>query len=625
MSYNTDHLRTAGKITVYTTFIGVVVFAIVFIFNLGESHIKEATAQSNATTTVTVVNTPPQWTASTTEVVESSSNNPTNAGSVVSWSAIGTDSNGERYYLLICSNTNAPSGTSNGAPTCNGGTQWAVSASTTSGTLATAATTSLDTWSEVNVWTGWICDGNTGTPRCNAAYTQGENATNSSPFEINHRPDYKVIWDNSPTLPGAVVTFTSTSSDSDSSGTQDRVKLIVCATAGFSTSTDSCSGTTLGSTTVPASANATATYTVIIPTQDQNYGAFGYVIDQHGFEATTTQGTNSVLSVANAAPTVQASSISLVQASGTDMYLSVEVGETPGFTLVFTTSDDNSCENSSTTDGLYEVVDYDLSIYRNGTGPITSSSTTCPITGPYDPNSCYPSSVAPTAWNLVCTASSTTCTGTTDMLWECTFPLWYIADPTDGNPVTTQYSTNDWRAQVRAIDDGQNGDLISLTGPVTESDTGVNVKSFLAFALNTLSIPYGALEPGQSTPLLVATTTIEATGNVGLDTDVIGESMCTTYTGASPCAPSATSTIPESEQVFATSTVSYATAFGLGNTLSSTTVKEIEMNVRKSRATSTATSSNAYWGINVPGTISFAGDYYGESTFTAIVGESGFW
>ena len=59
MSYHTDHLSTAGKITVYTTFIGVVVFALIFVFNLGEKEIKEADAASSATTTVTVLNTPP--------------------------------------------------------------------------------------------------------------------------------------------------------------------------------------------------------------------------------------------------------------------------------------------------------------------------------------------------------------------------------------------------------------------------------------------------------------------------------------------------------------------------------------------------------------------------------------
>ncbi len=627
MSYNTDNLRTAGKITVYTTIIGVLIFAFVFIFNLGTNDLKQVVAQENATTSVTVLNTPPQWTASTTEETESSATTPTNAGDVVAWVAVATDSNAEDYWLLICSTSDTASATSNGAPHCNNGVQYAVSATTTSGTQARAATTSLHSWSESNAWFAWICDGNSVSPRCNSSYTQGTNATNSSPFEINHRPNFTSFWDNSTTTPGNAVVFTSTSTDADVSGTQDFVKLFVCATAGFSTTTDSCTGTTLASTTVFVAANATATYTVVVPTQDQNYGAYGYVFDSHGFEATTTQGTNSILTVGNIAPTVTASTISLVQPTTTNIVLVNEAAETTGFSLSFTTVDNNSCDAVGGGVGD-EVIDYDLSIYRNGTGTITSSSSTCPVTGPYDPNNCYPSSVSSAVWNLNCTASTTSCTGSSDvdMIWNCTFPLWYVADPTDGTATSTKYSWNDWRAQVRAIDDGQQGNNgVSLTGSLSEADTGVEVTSFLAFALNTLSIPYGALEPGQQTDPLVAETTIAATGNVGLDKDVTGESMCTTYTGSTLCPQSASSTIPESEQVFATSSISYTDAVNAGFTLSSTTPKEIEINVPKSTATSSQATADAFWGIRVPITISYAGDYTGENTFTAKVGESIDW
>lgn len=624
MSYNTDHLRTAGKITVYTTFLGLVAFALVFIFNLGEVHINQVGAQDIATTSVTVLNTPPMWTASTTEVIESSTTTPTNEGDQVTWTAIGTDSNGEDYWLLICSNTNSPTATPDGAPTCNGGIQWAVSGTTTSGNAAIAATTTTAVGpfatgdGESFAWYGWVCDGNTGTPRCSTTYTQGTNATNSSPFEVNHRPSFSVFSDNSPQDPGAVVTFSSTASDSDSSGVADTVQLIVCATQGFSTTTDSCTGDTLATSTLQAS-DPTATYTIVIPTQDGNFGAWGYVVDNHGFEsADVAHDTDSTLSVNNVAPTVSAATISLVQPTTTDIVLTVEADETTGFELSFTASDNNSCD-ALTVGPADEITGYELSIYRDGSG---NSSSTCSVSGPYDPNDCYPSSVAPSAWNLVCTASTTSCTGATDldMEWNCTFPLWYIADPTDGTATSTQYSTDDWKAQVQAVDDGLQG-VSPATGTPSESTSGVNVTSFLAFALNTLSIPYGSLEPGQQTDPLVATTTLSATGNVGLDKDVIGESMCTTYTSTSTCPNSPTSTIPASEQVFATTTTSYAAA----TPLSSTTAQEIEINVPKSTATSTQATADAFWGIAVPGSITFSGDYTGENTFTAKVGESADW
>lgn len=611
MSYNTDHLRTAGKITVYTTFIGVVVFAVAFIFNLGVRDVTVVDAQSSATTTVTVVNTPPAWTVDAQELLGSSTTTPTNAGDTVTWTAIATDANSERYWLLVCSTNATPTANSSAAPTCDSGaTQWAVSsASTTSGTQATAATTTLTSWAEVNVWYAFICDGNAGTPRCNSLAKQGSGTT-SSPFEVNHRPSFSVFNDNSPANPGQTVTFTSTSSDADVSGTADTVKLIVCASAGFNTSTDSCTGTTLASSTVYASADANASYTIVVPTQDQNYSAVGYVIDSHGFEAAGgAHGTDSTLSVNNVAPTVSGAVTSIN--GGSDIILTTEAGETTGFTLSFTTSDNNSCDAAGG-GSADEITSYNLSLYRSGVG-----STTCTAAGVYNANNCYPSGVATTTWNLSCTASTTSCAGSgdTDMVWNCTFPLWYIADPTGGTATSTQYPSQNWLAQVRGIDDD------AAVGAYAESNTGVNVQGLLAFALNTLSIPYGALEPGQQTDPLIATTTIAATGNVGLDKDVTGQSMCTTYTGSTPCPGSASSTIPESEQVFGTSTVSYAQ----GTPISSTTPAFVDINVPKSTSTSTQATANAYWGIRVPATITYAGNYTGENTFTALISHPSQW
>lgn len=612
MSYNTDSLRTAGKITVYTTFVGIVSFAIIFILNLGEQTFKQAVADTDsATTSVTVLNTGPLWTASTTEEFESSTTSPTDAGNTVSWVAIGTDSNGEDYYLILCSTSASPTPNSSAAPSCSAGIQWAVSTATLSGTQARAATTSLAAWSESNTWFAWVCDGNAGTPRCNNSFTQGTNATNSSPFEINHRPAFSIFVDSSPADPGQTVVFSSTSSDPDTSGTNDTVYLTVCATSGFNTTTNACTGTTLATSTANVPANASSTYTIVIPTQDRNFGAFGYVTDNHGFEsAGVSQGSDSVMTINNVAPTVSSSTVSIN--SGSNLILTTEAGQTTGFTFSFLAADNNSCDadGGGSND---EIIDYEMSLYRSGI-----SSTTCTIAdGSYNPNNCYPSTLATTTWNFACTASTTACTGATDIdtAWSCTFPLWYIADPTDGTATSTQYSTENWLAQVRAVDDD------FATGSASQGSIGVEVISFLAFALNTLSIPYGSLEPGQQTDPIAATTTVSATGNVGLDKDVIGTSMCTTFTGTSTCPNSSTSTINAQEQVFATSTVTYAQ----GVALSSTSAQEIEINVPKSRSTTTPTTSSAYWGIRVPGSITFAGDYYGNNTFTARVGESVNW
>jgi hypothetical protein len=622
MSYSTDHLRTAGKITVYTTLLGVFVFAVVFVFNIGTTEIKDAGAQEVATTSVTIVNTPPFFTVEAIESPASATTSPTNVGDDVTWVATADDANDEPYYLLICDDNATPTANSGAAPECDpGAIQWAVSVATTSAnTQATVSTTTTAVApfnGEAFDWFAWVCDDNAVTPRCSATSTQGAfgpNATSSSPFEINHRPSFSFFVEGDPSGydPGATAIFYSTSSDTDTSGSQDTVRLFVCSTNSFNIATDECDVTTLASTTAPGpTADATATYAIPIPLIDQDYGAWGFVIDNHGFEAVGgAQCTDTTLTINNVAPTVASSSISLVQPLVTNLVITNAATETPGFVLEFTADDHNTCLNSVAGD---EIVDYELSIYRSGVG-----STTCTTAaGDYDANNCYPSGVATQVWNLSCTASTTSCSGgsDTDQIWNCTFPLWYIADPTDGNPATTQYPTEDWRAQVQAIDDD------ALSGPLSESETGVDVTSLLAFALNTPTIPYGALEPGQQTDPLVATTTLAATGNVGLDKIASGTAMCTNYATGDPCQNSASSTIPAEEQRFATGTVAYADA----TALSSTTGQEIEINVFKSTSTSTPAEADAYWGIRIPATITFAGDYTGENVFFAVVGEPDDW
>jgi hypothetical protein len=143
----------------------------------------------------------------------------------------------------------------------------------------------------------------------------------------------------------------------------------------------------------------------------------------------------------------------------------------------------------------------------------------------------------------------------------------------------------------------------------------------VALDLITASIPYGGLEPGDDTGTLSATTTILAVGNTALDQENIGESMCTTFAVGNECAPSATSTVPENRQKFASTSLSYGS--GLATTLSSTTPQEIELNVTKTTSTTTPTQGISYWGIAVPISITLAGSYEGLNTFTAVRSEVG--
>lgn len=600
-----NHIYTAGKVTIATAFSGILIFAFVFLFNAGKTELMRVEAQT-ATTTLTVLNTPPQWVQFAVEQIQSSVSSPTNSGSAVSWTAVASDPNGANYYLLICSTNATPTANNSAAPSCVGGTQWGVSSPTASNAAATVSTTTTEVSPFVpsNNWYGWVCDGDSVSARCNDTVSQGLNATNSSPFIVNFRPTFTNFYDSSPANPGALVTFFSTSSDSDGHS----ITLVVCSANTYSTSTNNCAGDTIATTSGSVTSNATALYTLAAILRDTNYDAFGYLVDQFGHEASGgTQGSNAVITVNNVAPTVTNSSIVINGAS--NITLSQAGSQTTGYTLAFTTTDANSCRTS--VNGL-EIVDYNLSLYRSAVG--TSS---CNGTNPaqYNPNNCYPSRIATTTWNLACTASTTSCAlGGADptMDWSCTFPLWFVADPTDA---TTPYTAQNWLSAVAGIDNN------SATGTLTVAASGVELISFPYLDLISSSIPYGQLEPGQNSPTLAASTTIRSLGNTGLDQSLEGEAMCGSFAVGNECVSSASSTIPENRQQFATSTVAY----GSGTALSSSTVQQLELNVAKTISTTTPSAGTTYWGIGVPGTVTLAGSYTGLNTFYAVMAEPGDW
>ncbi|MDA8596754.1 hypothetical protein N9L26_00250 [Candidatus Pacebacteria bacterium] len=620
MSYNKEQLgnyvNTAGKITIITAFAGVVMFTLVFLLNIGAQEFKQAGAAEVATTSVTVLNTPPTFQAGPFETPESSTASPTNSGDTMTWTATALDSNGESYYLLVCDGeTASPTANTAAAPTCDGGdTQWGVSALTNSGSVATVtyATTEVDV--ETNNWFAWVCDAVAVNPRCNNFAQQGTGST-SSPFIVNHRPVFTDIWDTSPVDPSgtgvSVAIFTSTSSDADTAGAQDTVQLHICNTAAFSP-VSGCDGTTLATSTFEVS-NATATYVIPQTIQDDDYPAFGYVIDNHGHAASGgTQGTDSVLTINNIAPQVLSGSINLN--GGTDFALTEGVEDT-GFTLDFVVTDYNSCDavGGGNAD---EFSTSTVSVFRSGIG-----STTCAGDGlSHDENNCYEQGIGGDRWNLQCTASAASCTpggGDPTMTVECTFPMWFIADPTngvDGND--TVYFAEWWAAGVSATDDD------NATSSFTQSpDDVVEVLAVTGISLTTAAIPYGALEPGSDTGTLSTTTTAESTGNTGLDHDIAGTTMCPGYSSGNPCSPSATSSIADSLQEFGTSELAY----GAGQDLSSTTPFTLAINIPKTTSTSTYSSGDTYWGIAVPGTITLAGAYTGENTFTAQMSNPANW
>ena len=618
MSYNKSefqsYVSTAGKITVVTALFGVVAFTLIFLLNIGAQEFKQADAQGLATTSITVLNTPPSFDSGPGELVESSETSPTNSGEVISWTATGTDPSGEDYFLLVCkSNTASPTANLNAPPSCGNGAGdlWAVSATTSSGAGSIAATTTTEGFAESNDWYAWVCDA-VPNPRCNVTPSQGYGAT-SSPFVVNHRPDFTGFWNDSPVDPGSTVTFFATSTDPDTVGGQDNVQLHVCSTASFTGG--ACDGTTLATSSL-AHPDPSAAYTLASIVQDDDYPAYGYVVDEHGHASLgVAQGAGGFdLTVSNVAPIISSSSISVYD--GATMSLTEGV-ENTGFTLDFVVTDYNSCDavGGGNAD---EFATSTLSVYRSGVGSVACDGTS----GSYDPNNCYPSGVDTSTWNLQCSASSTSCGGPSDstMIVECTFPLWFIADPTTGASTSDSYYWNEaWTAAVQASDDD------FATSTYTEAATSTaEVDVTLALNLLDATIPYGALEPGNDTGTLKASTTVEASGNAGLDEGLQGTNMCNGYTSGSTCAltaATATHTIPVYEQEFATAELAY----GGGTPLSTSSQQILDINILKATTTTNMSNKDTYWGIAVPSNITYAAAYTGENTFTAVLSHPNEW
>jgi hypothetical protein len=598
-----------GKITITMLVSFVAVFLLASVFNISSDPLKHVQAQSeSATTSVTVLNTPPLWDVNAHEDPESSATNPTNVGDQVVFRATGDDQNGEDYWLLICQSSTTPTANPNAPPECAGGVNdtWAISATTTDETEAIASYTALVGDAESNDWFGYICDANAGNPRCNDVMTNTAGQPEGSPFKVNHRPTFTVFSDDSPTDPGDIVTWTTTADDPDTDTVADTVKLFVCTTANFSTTTGCIDGTWATSTF--SATNPSATTTIVIPTQDDNYEAYGYVMDNHSFAATGgSQGTDSVLTVNNVAPTVATGTFAYIDPTnglGGPFALTTELGSTTGYQVQFSVEDNNSCEVSG---GGNEISSVNLDFFRSG---VTAAA--CNQSGEYNANECYTDSSA----NFVpsCTRVGGSCAGAGDSVevWECTFPLWFIADPTDaGSPEVADV----WLAAGSATDDD------AATGPDTADNTvdgtGVELSQFMAFDVLESSIAYGSLEPGDDTGTLFATTTMVATGNTGLDELLSGDDMCTTYPS---CTGNATSTIFIDNQEYAGTVVAY----GAGTDASSTDT-EFELDLVKSTSTTSPSQANTHWGIGVPGAVTFAGDYIGVNDITGVVAEAVDW
>lgn len=570
----TNAIRMSFKKTFFTSLslftvllLGVATAGIVFLYS--SFPIFAATIA----TSVTVGNSAPTFTAGPAESVASTATNPTNVGSAVTFEATATDSNNESYYFIVCKTNAVTPGSEGGAPSCGGGS-WCVSTVTSSGQEATCDYTAQSGDDEVNAWYGFVCDNNATSSSCStAAQGSGDSA---SPFEVNHAPSFTAVSNDGPKNPGETVTWTTTASDADESGVSDTVKLIVCKTAGISGGDCDGGASDRWCVSSAGASNPSCGYELPTPTPDDSYDAYVYVVDNHDFAASGgVQASNDAYTVNNVAPVV-----SSVVLNG-DAAIDLTSNTTTEVLVTATITDNNSCAAG-------EIDSVVAHVYRSA---VTAAN--CGDGGDANDNNCYPV--------VTCTVVGGTCSGTTDASanYTCSVDMQYFADPTDAD---TPYTAQNWLATVVATDDDAQTDA-------TETSAGVEVNSLTAMSI-TSSIAYGSLDVGQKNDPLDKTTTITATGNVGLDQELSGTDM------ESP----EENTIGVQYQRYA---LASSTAYASGTSLS-TTATEVTINVLKTISASSPASKNTWWGIEIPsGTL--PGTYSGENTITALKSDSGNW
>jgi len=567
------------------TISGILILGLIFSLILGIKRSSQNVKADSVTTSVTVINSAPQWMVYPFEDPASATTTPTNVGTQVTFKAVATDANADSYYLAVCKSADITPNPNN-PPTCTNG-DWCISSLTNSGATATCSylVQESDT-NETYQWYAYVCDSYVGQPLCSPVST-GTDATSGSPFVVNHRPNFSLVSNNSPKDPGQTITWTTTASDPDTIRGGDTIKLFVCSTSGFNP-TSGCTGETLATSTFVAS-NPSASYSIPIPKPDMTYDGYVFIIDEFNLAATgTAQGSNSQWIVNNVPPEIVTSSIQILNHDNSTDYLTLinEEGTTTGYKVRYQIKDNNSCWAQG---GSNEIAGVSVNVFRTG---VTCNSPNA------NNNNCYPD---------ITDLTLESCGGPDDIeVWATTtFTLWYHAEPT---VTSTPWETQIWNASVRATDN--NG---SSSAQVT-GENPIELQALLALGIAESQINYGSIIPEQQSDQ--QTTTIKATGNTGIDQDLGGNPMV-----------SGPNSIPVEKQYwYLTSGTNWGelpTSTYRNFLSASTSPVYCQIEVKKSTSTTPASKPN-YWRIKVD-TTQPRGLYTGMNYFYARMSATSTW
>lgn len=609
-------ITKAGKTTLAMGLFGVLIVAALAMVG---GYSAKLGAQNSASTAVRVLNTPPIYDDGVVitnpgfpyEVITSATATPWLNTKNYSWGANAHDTSGDHMYLLVCSSsTTPPTANSGAAPVCGGGggNQIAVSASFFNPTNSTSsiqlyATATISTAAETIPWVAYACDDAPSNPRCTAASSGEAGQLNASPAAVTHPFEFNGLFTAiTPVDPAQSVTVTASSSQMlhvDTNNGPVTAKLYICRTAVFDVSTRTCTGGFYASSTAAATTNPDAAHSFPVPTAANTYAGYTYVIDQYGYEAIgTQQGISITYTVNNVAPTVYnvaiaSSTLTLTNPGG--------LSTSTAFEVSFNSSDNNGCLDKFS---AQEMATATFQFYRN--------AVTCSAGGDHNDRSCYTLASSTSVWTASTTCQQTSCSSFSGS-WSCSFPLWYLSDPTVG---TTPFTGQAWRARVSMIDSG------ALSSAATTSISDSQMNQFSYFDTSSSTIAFGDFQPGDKTTTLGdngAVLGVISKGNTSINVTMYGDDMCpdARRSGGFCSGNEALDTILAGQQRFATSTVLYAAAGSNALSSSSITQSDLKLEVPQNTTIGNFMQRVIYWGINVPGTLSISGDYKGVDTITS--------
>lgn len=529
-----------------------------------------------ASTSVKVLNAPPQITTPAAESPSSTSTSPVNVGASISFTITANDSENNDYYLIVCSENSVTASTTGGPPSCGGVGDLFCLSDLTDDTDEASCTYSdvADPGAgiETQAWFAFACDNHSSEGQCTTA--DPGSGISGSPFYVNHEPTFTAIatTDNNKD-PGGTFTITASTTDDDVARGVEVLHLYVCQTNSWATSTGCANLQLCHATSTSPDVNCSfATSSVAV---DGNYTYYAFVMDDFYMPAPQNP-RNSTYHVNNVTPIVTA--VKLQSDNNIEANLKNDVnGEAMASTTSVSISDLNGCT---------DIVGATGTIFWIG----ASGYNYC--TANY--NNCYqiPSSA--------CQIEPGSCSGPSSAVLTitCTTTISFYAVPTDdatGNP----NATTNWQSAITVYDE-------TLSNTATSS--GVDLVTNTALEVDELEISYGTLQADHDSDTNTATTTIINFGNSPINSYVYGTNMAKGGDIIS---------ITEQEHDL----LAYFN-YGTGTKATSTQPGDLE-NTDINRPTSqTNVTDFIYWGINIPA-LTPSGNYYGVNTFTVSLDSSG--